>query len=161
MKRFVFLGSIYFVLTCVYVYSLKLSSGNTYGTMRLELTCVCSLNGFQLFMGCFFFLMNVGHFFFWECNSLSLLYPSFTFDMRIYMRIFVISSSLSNCADSKEFSDSLSPSITLAGSLDCIQCPYRAYLCKSLLVGQCIHALEPMRECHLWVHPYFFLILLI
>ena len=41
--------------------------------MRLELTCVCSLNGFYL---CVF--MNAGPSFFLKCVSLSLLYPSFT-----------------------------------------------------------------------------------
>ena len=41
-------------------------------SMRLELTRVCSLNGFQLVM---VFFMNAGPFFFLECVSLSLLYP--------------------------------------------------------------------------------------
>ena len=45
-------------------------------SMRLELTCVCNLNGFQLVMGFY-----EGRCFFFECISLSLLYPSFTFDI--------------------------------------------------------------------------------
>ena len=43
-------------------------------SMKLELT----LNGFELVMG---FFMNVVPFFFLECVSLSLLYPSFAFDI--------------------------------------------------------------------------------
>ena len=46
-------------------------------SMRLELTSVCSLNGFQL---CFFF-MKVPPFFFLECISLHLLYPSLACDI--------------------------------------------------------------------------------
>ena len=47
-------------------------------SMRLEFTCACSLNGFQLVM---FFFMNAGPFFFLEFVLLSLRYPSFTFDI--------------------------------------------------------------------------------
>ena len=46
-------------------------------SVRLELTRVCSLNGFQLVMG----FMNTGPSFFLECVSFSLLYPTFTFDI--------------------------------------------------------------------------------
>ena len=47
-------------------------------SMRPELTCVSSLNGFYLLM---VFLINAGYSFFLEFVSLSLLYPSFTFDI--------------------------------------------------------------------------------
>ena len=47
-------------------------------SMRLELTCVCSLNGFYLL---FVFFMKAGPSFFLVCVSLSLLFPSFTFDI--------------------------------------------------------------------------------
>ena len=47
-------------------------------SIRLELTRVCSLNGFYLLV---FFFMKAGPSFFSECVSLSLLYPSFTFDI--------------------------------------------------------------------------------
>ena len=44
--------------------------------MRLELTHVCSLNGFQLVMGFYETLSSL-----FLCVYLSLLYPSFTFDV--------------------------------------------------------------------------------
>ena len=47
-------------------------------SMRFEVTCVCSLNGFELVI---VFFMSAGPFIFLEFVSLSLLYPSFTFDI--------------------------------------------------------------------------------
>ena len=40
----------------------------------------------------------------------------------------------------------------LSGALDCIRCPHRADVCKSLPVSKLWCAIE---ECHLWVHPKF------
>ena len=45
----------------------------------------------------------------------------------------------------------------LVGPLDCIQCPYKADVYKSLLVSQPwhVHVYQSSRECHLWFYPYF------
>ena len=85
MKRFVFFRIYIFILflhTCMFPtwYFLQktcMAQGLVNGySMRLELIRVCSLNGFQLV---FVLFMKVAPFFFLECVSLSLLYPSFTF----------------------------------------------------------------------------------
>ena len=47
------------------------------GYSRLELTVVCSLNGFQLVIG----FLDLTPLFFLECVHLSLIYPSFAFDV--------------------------------------------------------------------------------
>ena len=90
LKRFVIFFRIYlFILFCSYirvcfqfdafireyVWHKALLMGYS---MRLELTHVCSLNGFQLAMGIY---MSVTPLFFLECVYLSRLYPSFAFDI--------------------------------------------------------------------------------
>ena len=48
------------------------------------------------------------------------------------------------------------PPSLLVSLLDCIQCPHRMDVCKSLLVSQqwWVHMLESIREHYLWVCPY-------
>ena len=87
--------------------------------------------------------------------------PDLSLSVSLCLSLFPYTSSPSH-ADSTELFDSFSchtslyPSL-LEGLLDCIECPKRLDVCKSLLVSQHwrIHVQEPIKERRLQIRLYF------